>query len=169
MTMQTWIKTRTTGAKLWFGLATLCLFLSIFALSQEAIGEYNKAASRDQFDQRMTANGTQMAVDDWGIDYRLRYRHLITVLCIAGFGLSCWRRSARFAVIPYLIAVPLIYLWITITVQEISYNPLYMAESPYLLLIANPFDWVLFIALGFTIIIMVALLVKSTQLLPDES
>ena len=150
--------------RLSLGLATLCLALSLWTVTQEVISEYNAEARVEQSDRKSIAeNGATFSHDwDWDIDYRGRKRHLILLLLIGSFLLSISPRTAWFALLAYGLTFPLVYQWIVVTVRDLSLNSSYMADSPFLLRIATPFEWALFMSIAITFGVSIFLLVNST-------
>jgi hypothetical protein len=137
-----WINRKTL-----FRLAFLCLILSFLGVTQAVIEEYNKAVWHEQFDKRLIANtGSTLAID-YGFDIVTLIRNLLFLLCLVGFGLYFRRRLSWSLLVPYVLTVPLVCYWLIVRTNDIYYNPAYMADSPYLLRIAGPFDWALFVAL----------------------
>ncbi len=144
------------------GLAVLCLAFSAFTIAHTGVVNYNKRVETEQQRLLDAANhGITFSIHgDWG-DPREGYRFLIFLLCVAGFFFSMWKRKAWPAGIAYGLTLPLIYNWITLTVRALAQSEYYMADSPYLLRIATPFDWTLFVLLAVTFIVNVAYVLKS--------
>jgi hypothetical protein len=134
-----------------FRLAFLCLILSFLGVAQAVIEEYNKTVWDEQFDKRFIADTGSTIAIDYGFDIVTLIRNLLFLLCLVGFGLSFRRRLSRSLLIPYVLTVPLACYWLIVRTNDIYYNPAYMADSPYLLRIAGPFDWALFVALVVTL------------------
>jgi hypothetical protein len=130
--------------------ATLVLALSGLGIAHEIAIQYNHAVAKEQIDKQMVAERGQVinfAVDAWGIDYSKRNRNWIFIFCIIGFAGTLTPQTRSAGPLVYGFALPLIYQWITMTMRDLSYATSYMADSPYLLRIANPFDWILFVIL----------------------
>lgn len=150
-----------TRKRLSLGLATLCLVLSLLSVAQEVIVDYNKAVHSEQFDKQTMANhGTTFNVDVWGIDYAKRDRHLIFLLCVFGFFLSLSTRTIWFSLVTHGLTLLTVYHWIDMNARALTGAPGYMADSPYLLRIASPFDWALFVSLIITFGVKMFLLLR---------
>ena len=146
--------------KLSLGLATLCLALSVWTVTQELIDYHNDTVRMEQIDRQTFADhGVMFSHDSRGIDYRERNRHLILYLCITGFFLCLSPRTVWFSPLNYALTLPLVYQWIAVTMRDLSFNDSYMADSPYLLRVATPFEWALFtvliVASGVNVFVLV--------------
>lgn len=144
-------------------IATVVLLVSVLSVANETVVEYNKKVRSEQYDKMMVANnGPIFAVDDWGINYAKRNRNWIFMLCITAFLLTLASRTRSLAFLAYAVTFPLIYQWITMTIQDLSYSsPNYMKGTPYLLKIASPFDWILFAILPAVVIVNLTALLVS--------
>ena len=149
------------------GLAALCLAFSAFTVVHTVVVDYNKRVEAEQQQLLIAANGdiTFSVHGDWGMAPSERNRYLILLLCVAGFFFSLWKRTDRLAASAYGVTLLLIYHWITWTVQALAVNESYMADVPYLLRIATPFDWTLFVLLAVTFIINTAFFLSPRRTL----
>ena len=141
-------------------VAALCLVFSFLSFAQAGIRAYNQNVDVEQFDRAMIADhGATFSHDwGWGIDYPVRNRNLIVCLCICGFLITALMRRSLTSLLlllgVYGLTILLIYQWITITLRDLSLNPYYMADSPYLLRVASTFDWLLFAGLALAVIVV---------------
>lgn len=127
--------------------------------SDQAAKEIQEA----QIEQEQKANGTFIAVSkDYGHDPRPDYRFLQVILTSLIFiSLLLYRlwlptllSSVSFLIVGY---------WITQTKQGLETNPSYMEGSPYLLRIATPYDYAVFMLVAILFVWLMTIFILKLQ------
>jgi hypothetical protein len=148
-------------------VAILCLVFSLLSFGQECVSDYNRNVRVEQIDREVWASHSMTFSHDWGwgIDYPARDRNLTVALCICAFFVAVAMRRGMVSLLLslglYVLTIPLIYQWITVSMRDVSMNTLYMADSPYLLRIASTFDWLLFAGLALAMIVNIDMLIRT--------
>lgn len=142
-------------------IALICLIASLSSWISGQIDEYNADVRREEMHRQTEAKyGARFAVD-YGPDYRPLYRNILLLLAGIGFLLTLRRKLILLTIVPYLIAVPVVYDWIFRTMRDLSYaSSGYMADSPYWLKIASPYDWAAFSLMALTMGVIMFLIAR---------
>ena len=83
-----------------------------------------------------------------GVNIAGRNRGLILLLSVPALILSLWRGSRRYAFLCHVAMALLAYRWVSWTVEALRHAESYRAELPYVLRLADPSDWTLFLAIA---------------------
>ena len=86
-----------------------------------------------------------------GVNIAGRNRGLILLLSVPTLILSLWRQSRRYAFLCHVVMALLAYQWVLWTVEALRDAKGYRAELPYVLRLADPCDWTLFLAIAVTL------------------
>ncbi len=117
------------------------------------VAVYNDAVAREEAARVARAYG-EPAISlssCGGVDIAGRNRALILLLSVPAFFLGLGRKTRRYVFVCYALMGVLAFHWIWSTVRALEYAESYRAELPYLLRVADPVDWTMFIAIGVTL------------------
>lgn len=118
------------------------------------VAAYNEAVARYEAERVTRAIGgpTIGFSSCGGVNIAGRNRGLILLLSVPAFILSLWRESRRYAFLCHVVMALLAYQWVSWTVEGLRYAESYRAKLPYVLRLADPSDWTLFLAIAVTLV-----------------
>lgn len=140
-------------------LASLALVISVVSWTNYTIDEYNAQVASEQRALAFKAKQRITFSVDYGPDPRATYRTCFVALSLFLL-LSSLKRKLLLSVCFSLFTVFFSILWMVGTIRDLAYTEGYMADSPYLLRIATPYDWIFFSFATVILVVETALMVQ---------